>query len=72
MNNSAGNFGQHGVLGGGQRILPPPGRASWANQVFFSIIQRKVLSLRDFSGTDLITQRLANFKPDNQYAQTFK
>jgi len=56
-------------------MVHTPVHASWLNQVeiFFSIIQRKVLSPNDFTDTDEITQRLADFeKRYNQNATAFK
>ena len=56
-------------------MVHTPVHASWLNQVeiFFSIIQRKVLSPNDFTDTDEITQRLADFeKRYNQHATAFK
>ncbi len=56
-------------------MVHTPVHASWLNQVeiFFSIIQRKVLSPNDFVDTDEITQRLDDFeKRYNQHATPFK
>jgi len=55
-------------------MVHTPVHASWLNQVeiFFSIIQRKVLSPNDFTDTDIITRRLAEFETRyNQTAKTF-
>ena len=55
-------------------MVHTPVHASWLNQVeiFFSIIQRKVLSPNDFVDTDEITQRLDDFeKRYNQHATPF-
>ena len=52
-----------------------PVHASWLNQaeVYFSIIQRKVLSPNDFEDLDALTQRLANFEERyNQTARPFR
>ena len=49
--------------------------ASWLNQIeiYFSIIQRKVLSPNDFTDLDKIIARLAQFETRyNQTAQPFK
>ncbi len=56
-------------------MVHTPVHASWLNQVeiFFSIIQRKALSPNDFTDTDAITQRLADFEGRyNQTAKPFK
>ncbi len=56
-------------------MVHTPVHASWLNQVeiFFSIIQRKVLSPNDFTDTDAITRRLTNFETRyNQTATPFK
>ena len=45
-------------------LVHGPVHASWLNQVeiYFSIIQRKVLSPNDFSGLDALAQRLLDFQ----------
>ncbi len=56
-------------------MVHTPVHASWLNQVeiFFSIIQRKVLSPNDFTDTDSIVKRLADFETHyNQNATAFK
>ena len=56
-------------------MVHTPVHASWLNQIeiFFSIIQRKVLSPNDFIDTDVITRRLADFETRyNQTAKPFK
>lgn len=56
-------------------MVHTPVHASWLNQVeiFFSIIQRKVLSPNDFTDTDVIIGRLADFETRyNQTAKPFK
>lgn len=56
-------------------MVHTPVHASWLNQVeiFFSIIQRKVLSPNDFTDTDVITTRLTDFETRyNQTATAFK
>ncbi len=56
-------------------MVHTPVHASWLNQVeiFFSIIQRKVLSPNDFTDTDSIVKRLADFETRyNQNATAFK
>lgn len=56
-------------------MVHTPVHASWLNQVeiYFSIIQRKVLSPNAFTNTDVITQRLADFEERyNQTAQPFR
>jgi len=56
-------------------MVHTPVHASWLNQVeiFFSIIQRKVLSPNEFTDTEIITRRLAEFEtplqPDRQSLQ---
>jgi uncharacterized protein YdaL len=44
--------------------------ASWLNQIeiYFSIVQRKVLSPNDFTDIDAISDRLSAF--ENRYSQT--
>ena len=41
-----------------------PVHASWLNQIeiYFSIVQRKVLSPNDFAGLDVLAQRLLDFQ----------
>jgi DDE superfamily endonuclease len=53
-------------------MVHTPVHASWLNQVeiYFSIIQRKVLSPNDFTDTDVVAQRLADF--EGRYNQTAK
>lgn len=47
--------------------------ASWLNQIYFSIVQRKRLSPNDFTDTDAISDRLSVFEERyNQTAQPFK
>jgi transposase len=56
-------------------MVHTPVHASWLNQVeiFFSIVQRKVLTPNDFTDTDVITGRLADFETRyNQTATPFK
>ncbi len=56
-------------------MVHTPVHASWLNQVeiYFSVIQRKVLSPNDFTDTNLIGQRLAAFETRyNQTARPFK
>ncbi len=56
-------------------LVHTPVHASWLNQVeiFFSVIQRKVLSPNDFTDTDEIAKRLANFESRyNHTATPFK
>ncbi len=56
-------------------MVHTPVHASWLNQVeiFFSIIQRKVLSPNDFTDTEAIAQRLADFETRyNETATAFK
>ena len=45
-------------------LVHAPIHASWLNQVeiYFSIIQRKVLTLNDFSDLDNLAERLLNFQ----------
>jgi hypothetical protein len=45
------------------RLVHGPVQASWLNQIeiYFSIVQRKVLSPNDFSGLDALAQRLLDF-----------
>ena len=51
-------------------MVHTPVHASWLNQVeiYFSIAQRKVLSPNDFTDTDAVAQRLADF--EERYNQT--
>lgn len=51
-------------------MVHTPVHAPWLNQVeiFFSIIQRKVLTPNDFTDTDVITQPPADF--ESRYNQT--
>ena len=52
-----------------------PVHASWLNQIeiYFSIVQRKVLSPNDFTDIDAISDRLSAFENRyNQTAQPFK
>lgn len=46
------------------RLIQGPVHASWLNQIeiYFSIIQRKVLSPNDFSGLDALAERLLEFQ----------
>jgi transposase len=56
-------------------IVHTPVHASWLNQVeiYFSIIQRKVLSPNDFADLDAVTSRLGQFEIlYNQNARPFK
>ena len=56
-------------------MVHTPIHASWLNQVeiYFSIIQRKVLSPNDFTDTDVVAQRLADFEERyNQTARPFR
>jgi len=43
-------------------LVHTPVHASWLNQVYFSIIQRKALSPNDFTDLDVIEQRLTRFE----------
>jgi hypothetical protein len=53
-------------------MVHTPVHASWLNQVevYFSIIQRKVLSPNDFTDLEVVEQRLADF--ENRYNDTAK
>ena len=56
-------------------MVHTPVHASWLNQVeiFFSIVQRKVLSPNDFTDLDIVTDRLAAFEERyNRAARPFK
>jgi len=56
-------------------MVHTPVHASWLNQIeiYFSIVQRKVLSPNDFTDTDAISDRLSAFENRyNQIAQPFK
>ena len=56
-------------------MVHTPVHASWLNQieVYFSIVQRKVVSPNDFTNLDEVEQRLANFeKRYNATAQPFQ
>jgi len=51
-------------------MVHTPVHASWLNQIeiYFSIVQRKVLTPNDFTDLDAVTGRLADF--ENRYNQT--
>ena len=51
-------------------MVHTPVHASWLNQIeiYFSIVQRKVLSPNDFTDIDAISDRLSAF--ENRYSQT--
>jgi uncharacterized protein YdaL len=51
-------------------MVHTPVHASWLNQIeiYFSIVQRKVLSPNDFTDIDAISNRLSAF--ENRYSQT--
>jgi transposase len=56
-------------------MVHTPVHASWLNQIeiYFSIVQRKVLSPNDFADLDLVVDRLATFETRyNQTARPFK
>ena len=56
-------------------MVHTPVHASWLNQVeiYFSIVQRKVLSPNDFTDLDVVIDRLAAFETRyNQTARPFK
>lgn len=56
-------------------MVHTPVHASWLNQVeiFFSIVQRKVLTPNDFEDLDAVVQRLADFEQRyNQTARPFR
>ncbi|MDH6293326.1 transposase [Rhodococcus opacus] len=56
-------------------MVHTPVHASWLNQVeiFFSIVQRKIISPNDFTDTDEVAARLAAFETHyNRAAQPFK
>ena len=56
-------------------MVHTPVHASWLNQIeiYFSIVQRKVLSPNDFTDLDAVTDRLSAFETRyNQTAQPFK
>jgi transposase len=56
-------------------MVHTPVHASWLNQVeiVFSVVQRKVVSLNDFTNLDQIEQRLAAFEQRyNANARPFK
>ena len=56
-------------------MVHTPVHASWLNQVeiFFSIVQRKVLSPNDFDDLEVVVERLAAFETRyNQAAKPFK
>ena len=56
-------------------MVHTPVHASWLNQVeiYFSIVQRKVLSPNDFTDLDVVSDRLAAFEERyNQTARPFK
>jgi transposase len=56
-------------------MVHTPVHASWLNQVeiYFSVVQRKVVSPNDFTNLDQVEQRLADFEPRyNATARPFK
>ena len=56
-------------------MVHTPVHASWLNQIeiYFSIVQRKVLSPNDFTDIDAVSDRLSAFENRyNQTAQPFK
>jgi hypothetical protein len=56
-------------------MVHTPVHASWLNQIeiFFSIVQRKVVTPNDFTDLDVIEKRLAVFETRyNQTARPFK
>ncbi len=42
-------------------MVHTPVHASWLNQIYFSIVQRKVFSPNDFTDTDAISDRVSAF-----------
>jgi hypothetical protein len=55
-------------------LVHTPVHASWLNQIeiYFSIVQRKVLTPNDFDNLDQVQQRLADFERlYNQIAEPF-
>ena len=44
------------------RLVHTPVHASWLNQIFFSIVQRKVVSPNDFTDLDQVQDRLTAFE----------
>ena len=52
--------------------MPPPGVCSWLNQVeiYFSVIQRKVLAPNDFHNLDELETRLLEFQDYYQQIAT--
>jgi hypothetical protein len=53
-------------------MIHPPVHASWLNQIFFSIIQNKVVSPNDFAGLDELSHTLLAFVDRyNQAARPF-
>ncbi|MDQ2845837.1 MAG: IS630 family transposase [Actinomycetota bacterium] len=56
-------------------MVHTPVHASWLNQIeiYFSVVQRKVVSPNDFTDLDVVIKRLANFEAHyNQAAKPFK
>ena len=56
-------------------MVHTPVHASWLNQIeiFFSIVQRKVVTPNDFTDLGVVENRLANFEDRyNQVARPFK
>ncbi len=56
-------------------MVHTPVHASWLNQVeiYFSVVQRKVVSPNDFTDLDVVVKRLADFETHyNQAAKPFK
>lgn len=54
-------------------MVHTPVHASWLNQIFFSIVQRKVVSPNDFTDRHTVETRLAEFESRyNQTAKPFK
>ncbi len=56
-------------------MVHTPVHASWLNQVkiYFSVVQRKVISPNDFTDLNVVVKRLADFETHyNQAAKPFK
>lgn len=56
-------------------MVHTPVHASWLNQIeiYFSVVQRKVVSPNDFTDLEVVTQRLADFETHyNRAAKPFK
>jgi hypothetical protein len=68
-------LGQDHSKSGHQRLVHTPIHASWLNQIeiYFSVVQRKVLTPNDFHSLDEVEDRLLRFQSYySEAAQPFK